>query len=260
MPTAWLPSGVPLLGKTLPRSLAGYRGWFAPTERLEGLLWTPVLQTSATASNDVRRRYVMAVQLFHVGDRTRRAGYVPAVIGPIDTLGRDGAVSAGLLCACTAVSLGVPPDDVIVLRVAGEVDLSTGAVLQAALADSLARGPCDLLVDLAAMAFCDVRGLRMIVQVGATAAERGVGYAVAAAPRQVRRVWPMLWPAAELPVQYPSAAAGVLAAMTRLHDDDLARWALKRGPGWSRRWPTPPLQDVPGRRSMIAERLMAPLA
>jgi anti-anti-sigma factor len=156
------------------------------------------------------------------GERARRAGYVPDVIGPIDTLGRDGGVSVGLLCECTAVSLGAPPDDVVVVRVAGEVDLFTDPVLQAALADSLARGPCDLLVDLAAMTFCDVRGLAMLVQAGATAAERGIGYAVAAAPRQLRRVWPMLWPVVDLPVQYPSTAAGVLAALTRRHDDDLA--------------------------------------
>jgi hypothetical protein len=100
--------------------------------------------------------------------------------------------------------------------------------MQAALADSLARAPCDLLVDLAAMTFCDVRGLTMLVQATATAGERGIGYAVTAAPRQLSRVGPMLWPAAELPVQYPSAAAGVLAALTRRHDDDLARWAPKR--------------------------------
>ena len=201
----------------------------------------------------------MAVRPFHKRERDRRADYVPAVIGPIDTIGRDVGVSLGLLCECTAVSFGAPPDDVIALRVAGEVDLLTGPVLQAALADSLARGPCDLLVDLAAMTFCDVRGLAMLVQAGSTAAERGVGYAVAAAPRQVRRIWPMLWPAAELPVHYPSAAAGVLAAMTRRDEDDLARWALKRGSGWSRHWPTPRRQDVPGRGSVIAERLVAPL-
>jgi anti-anti-sigma factor len=201
----------------------------------------------------------MAVQPFHKRERDRRADYVPDVIGPIDAIGRDVGVSLGLLCECTAVSFGAPPDDVIALRVAGEVDLLTGPVLQAALADSLARGPCDLLVDLAAMTFCDVRGLAMLVQAGSTAAERGVGYAVAAAPRQVWRIWPMLWPAAELPVQYPSAAAGVLAAMMRRHEDDLARWALKRGPGWSRHWPTPRPQDVPGRGSVIAERLVAPL-
>jgi len=142
-------------------------------------------QTPVTASNDVHRRHVMAVQLFHMGEYVRRASYVPDVIGPIDTLGRDGGVSVGLLCECTAVSLGAPPDDVVVVRVAGEVDLFTGPVLQAALADSLARGPCDLLIDLSAMTFCDVRGMAMLVQAGATAAERGVGYAVDGAPRQV---------------------------------------------------------------------------
>jgi anti-anti-sigma factor len=97
---------------------------------------------------------------------------------------------------------------VIVVRVAGEVDLFTGPVLRAALADSLARGPCDILVDLAAVTFCDVRGLTMLVQAGATAGQCGVGYAVTAAPRQLSRVWPLLWPAAELPVQYPVLRPG----------------------------------------------------
>jgi len=201
----------------------------------------------------------MAVQLFHMGEHARRAGHVPDVIGPIDALGGDGGVAVELLCECTAVSLGAPPDDVVVVRVAGEVDLFTGPVLQAALADSLARGPCDLLIDLSAMTFCDVRGMAMLVQAGATAAERGVGFAVAAAPRQLRRVWPMLWTAVELPVQCPSTAAGVLAALTRRYDDDLARWAPKRGPGWSRHWPTPQRGDVPG-GSPMDERLVAPLS
>jgi hypothetical protein len=87
----------------------------------------------------------MAVQLFHMGEHARRADYVPDVIGPIDALGGDGGVAVGLLCECTAVSLGAPPDDVIVVRVAGEVDLFTGPVLQAALADSLARGPAPVI-------------------------------------------------------------------------------------------------------------------
>lgn len=201
----------------------------------------------------------MAVQLFHVGERARRSAHVADVLGPLGTFGTDGGVPVELWCECTAVSLGAPPDDVIVLRVAGEVDLSTRPALQDALADSLARGPCDLLVDLAAMTFCDVRGLTMLVQAGATAAERGVGYAVAAAPRQARRVWAMLWPAAELPVQFPSAAAGVLAAMTRRNDDDLARWALKRGPGWSRHWPKTTTAGCARRGSVIADRLVGPL-
>lgn len=81
-----------------------------------------------------------------------------------------------------------------------------------ALTDSLARDPCDLLVDLAAVTFCDVRGLTLLVQTGPTAAERGIGHAVAAPPEQARRVWAALGPGGELPAQFPSAAAGVLAA------------------------------------------------
>lgn len=57
------------------------------------------------------------------------------------------------------------------------------------LADSLARGPGDLLVDLAAMTFCDVGGLALLVQSATDVAGRGIGYAVAAPLAQTRRVW-----------------------------------------------------------------------
>lgn len=99
------------------------------------------------------------------------------------------------------------------LRVAGDVDLLTIAVLQGALASGLARGPRHLLVDLAELAFCSVRGLSLLVQAGRTAAGQGTGYSVTAASRQANRAWTVLWPAGELPTQYPTAAAGVAAAM-----------------------------------------------
>lgn len=140
------------------------------------------------------------------------------------------------------------------VRVAGEIDLDTIEVLRDALADSLARGPTDVIVDLAAMTFCGVRGLTLLVQCRGIAVERGIGYAVAAASAQANRIWPALWPVAELPKQVPSAAAGVLAAMARQAGDDRTRWAPKRGPGWVRRWPTArPAGDAGG-----AERLGSP--
>ncbi|MFC4945159.1 STAS domain-containing protein [Pseudonocardia sp. GCM10023141] len=150
----------------------------------------------------------------------------------------------------------------IVVRVAGEVDLYTVAVLRDALADSLARGPCALLIDVAAMTFCDVRGLTLLVQTAATATERGIDYAITAAPRQARRVWSMLWPADEVPIQYPSAAAGILAAMSRQtrgnRTDDVARWAPKHSPGWTRHWPTARPTGAADRGLMITERLSGP--
>jgi anti-anti-sigma factor len=120
------------------------------------------------------------------------------------------------LCSCTATSIPAPAGEVRVLRVAGEVDLLTIEVLQGALTSSLARGPCHLLVDLAELTFCSVRGLSLLVQAGRTAAGQGTGYSVTAASRQTNRAWTVLWPVSELPTQYPTAAAGVAAAIAEV--------------------------------------------
>jgi anti-sigma B factor antagonist len=123
-------------------------------------------------------------------------------------------VDAAALCSCTATSISAPAGEVLVLRVAGEVDLLTIAILQSALTSGLARRPRHLLVDLAELTFCCVRGLSLLVQAGCTAAGQGTGYSVTAASRQVSRAWTVLWPVSELPTQCPTAAAGVAAAMT----------------------------------------------
>jgi anti-sigma B factor antagonist len=122
-------------------------------------------------------------------------------------------VDAAALCSCTATSIPAPTGEVLVLRVAGEVDLLTIAVLQGALTSGLARGPCHLLVDLAELTFCSVRGLSLLVEAGRTAAGQGAGYSVTAASRQADRAWTVLWPVGELPIRYPTAAAGVAAAV-----------------------------------------------
>jgi hypothetical protein len=124
-------------------------------------------------------------------------------------------IDAAALCSCTATSIPAPAGEVLVLQVAGEVDLLTIAILQGALTSALARGPCHLLVDLAELTFCCVRGLSLLVEAGRTAAGHGTGYSVTAASRQANRAWTVLWPAGELPTRYPTAAAGVAAAMAR---------------------------------------------
>lgn len=123
---------------------------------------------------------------------------------------------AAALCSCTATSIPAPAGEVRVLRVVGEVDLLTIEVLQGALTSGLARGPCHLLVDLAELTFCSVRGLSLLVQAGRTAAGQGTGYSVTAASRQANRAWTVLWPVSELPTQYPTAAAGVAAAIAEV--------------------------------------------
>jgi len=155
--------------------------------------------------------------------------------------GDDSEHRPPVMCSCTAVSLPSPAGEVIVVQVAGEVDLSTVAVLRNALSDSLARGPRELIVDLAAMTFCDLDGLRLLVETGATAGGRGIGYAVAGVPTQSGKVWLLLWPPAELPMQFATAAEAVLAAMAHhtvigTVDDNRARPALTTDPGRVRTW------------------------
>ena len=94
---------------------------------------------------------------------------------------------AAALCSCTATSIPTPSGEVEVLRVDGEVDLLTVATLQDALTSGLARGPCHLLVDLAELTFCSVRGLSLLVEAGRTAAGQGTGYAPL--PRSARGTW-----------------------------------------------------------------------
>jgi anti-anti-sigma factor len=181
----------------------------------------------------------VSVQLSSIGSEPACGAAAVTALGP----GALGEIPVGMLCSCVGMSFTSPAGEVIVVRVAGEVDMLTISVMRDALADSLARGPCDLIVDLASMTFCDIRGLALLVQTDATAT--GISYAIAAAPDQARRVWALLWPVDELPMQFPSAAVGVLAAMARQVGDDRARWSPKRGPGWIRRWPADRSSSAP---------------
>ena len=133
--------------------------------------------------------------------------------GPDIQRPRAEAVDAVASCSCTATAVPARAGEVLVLRVTGEVDLLTVAVLQGALTSSLARGPCHLLVDLAELTFCNARGLSLLVQAGRTAAGQGTGYSVCAASRQADHAWTVLWPVSERPIRYPTAAAGVAAAL-----------------------------------------------
>lgn len=192
----------------------------------------------------------MSVPAVDIGSECARpvaAGFTPL----------DGVGAAGAQCSCTATSMASPAGEVIVVRVAGEVDLLTISYLRDALADSVARDPCDVIVDLSAMTFCDVRGMAALVEAGATAAGRGIAYGVAAAPALVNRVWPLLWPEGELPRRFPNAAVGVLSAMARQAMDGQV-WAPKRGPGWVRRWPADRPTAAAG-EGLVVDRQPGPL-
>lgn len=125
---------------------------------------------------------------------------------------------ASAACSCSATCLPTPAGPVILVRVAGEVDIATHHLLRTAITAGLARQPSHLLVDLATVTFCDVGGMALLVETGATAAGHGIGYAVSGAPRQVENVWALLWPGHELPARfsavpdhdYPRAGEGTV--------------------------------------------------
>jgi anti-anti-sigma factor len=70
---------------------------------------------------------------------------------------------------------------VLTLAVAGDLDLSTGPLLEAALADAaaeLVRGD-ELVVELAGVGFCAARGVSVLRGAARACGERGVRFALA---------------------------------------------------------------------------------
>jgi len=74
------------------------------------------------------------------------------------------------------------------LVVAGELDLATGAVLAAALTDVVDRPlPCELLMDVSAVTFADVAGLRALARVVRLLAADGCSVHVVGMRAAIRR-------------------------------------------------------------------------
>lgn len=159
------------------------------------------------------------------GDRVSRSSQGTAGLAVRASENRADAVAG---CSYTEASLFSPAGEIVVLRIAGEVDLSTIAALQATLAGNLARGPCHLVVDLAGLTFCSARGAALLVEAGHIAAAQGTGYTVTSASGSIVRIWMLLWTASDLPVQCPSEAAGVIAAVAG-QTDNAAPSSASRG-------------------------------
>lgn len=121
----------------------------------------------------------------------------------------DGLAAGSVLSGAIIESSQWAAGEIIVLRVAGEVDLCTIPILAAALDASLDQGPAYLVVDLAQMTFCSVRGLDVLTQTGRIAAATATGYAVTGVSPQIHRVWTVCW-GSDRPICYPSTAAAIL--------------------------------------------------
>jgi anti-anti-sigma factor len=95
-----------------------------------------------------------------------------------------GPLDGGTDLAITAIS----GDGSSVVRLSGELDLSTAPRAEQALVDELGPGSRTLLVDLRSLEFCDAAGLRVFVRARHRAQEVGAKIRLVHPNRLVRRV------------------------------------------------------------------------
>ncbi|GAB7051647.1 STAS domain-containing protein [Catenuloplanes indicus] len=79
------------------------------------------------------------------------------------------------------------PDGGLTVHVDGEIDGATAPALQRALLDAVATTPTHLLIDGAAVSFCDSRGLAALIAAWRAAGAAGVPLTLHPSPR-LRRV------------------------------------------------------------------------
>ncbi len=113
-------------------------------------------------------------------------------------------------CSCELQTEPGPVGPILVLHVAGEIDLLTLPLLQNALTAAVEQRPGDLVVDLAAVGFCCVRGFDVLAALAATAQANGTAYALSGLPPHLDRFGAMLW-SGQPCVRYRSTAAAVTA-------------------------------------------------
>lgn len=113
-------------------------------------------------------------------------------------------------CSCELAIEPGPGGDIVVVRVAGEIDLFSLHVLRDALSAVTERHPADLVVDMAGVAFCCVRGFAVLAEAARTAQIREIGFALCGLASHLDRVATLLM-FEERCVRYRSVAAAVHA-------------------------------------------------
>jgi anti-anti-sigma factor len=103
-----------------------------------------------------------------------------------------------------------PGGDIVVVRVAGEIDMLSLPVLRQALSAAVDRNPADLVVDLAGVTFCCAHGFAVLAGVARIAQNRNTAFALSGLAPRLNRVATLL-KFEERYVRYRSAAAAVHA-------------------------------------------------
>jgi anti-sigma B factor antagonist len=119
-------------------------------------------------------------------------------------------LAGGAVCSCEFAVEPGPAGDIVVLRVAGEIDMVTLPGFRDALTAAADRHPVDLVVDLGGVGFCCVRGFALLDAAVRTAQSRGTGCSLSGLTRHLDRVANLLW-CDQRCVRYRSVAAAVHA-------------------------------------------------
>lgn len=104
------------------------------------------------------------------------------------------------------------PDGVALVKISGELDLLTAPVLTKLLAEAIATGATDVVVDMALVPFCDAIGIGVLVEASNKLRAIGGQLSVRAAPLRLRRLLAITGLTEVLNVEPFTTAAGLLAA------------------------------------------------
>lgn len=141
-------------------------------------------------------------------------------------------------CSCDLGTETGPAGDIVVLRVSGEIDMLTLPPVATALTAALERASADLVVDVAGIGFCCVRGFALLADTAHAADHRGINVAVSGLHPHLARIATLLWPEQHL-LRYRSVAAAVTAIRIdhtyRLRQPTPLHRTQERAGGWAPR-------------------------
>lgn len=103
---------------------------------------------------------------------------------------------------------------IAVLRMFGEIDLSTQTGTETALGGALQAGPRHLLVDLSGVGFCGARGFTTLADTARSADDQEIEYALCGLAPHVGRAATFLW-GSDGPDRYRSLAAAMTTIRAR---------------------------------------------
>jgi anti-anti-sigma regulatory factor len=125
------------------------------------------------------------------------------------------------LGAVSCWSLGIeagPVGNIVVVRLAADLDMLTLPLGWAAVITALDHHPADLVVDLSEVAFCGVRGFALLAAIARVTAAGGIGYTISGLGRHHERGANLSWTD-----QHIARARNTTAAVTAIREAQALR-------------------------------------